>query len=439
MEDDIRMQQTRELLTSQIQTLNAEREKQGVKSSKRFVKNVMLLIVAQMLIKLLGLIYRIVIINIPGFGDIGNGYYSAGYEIYTVMLAVSSIGIPTVISKLVSERLAKGDKKGANRIFKVALYIFVTLGAILSILQYVFSDFIATHILQVSQASITLKVLAPAIVFVSFAAVIRGYFMGQEDIKPISFSQTFEQLLNAVLTVGLIYLFINKDTVTMAAAGNLASTLSIILAFIYIYIYYRRHRIKVAKNEISLEDSKSTMDIIKTILKLSIPITIGSLVSVLHSFIDTITVTNGIQSAFAYLNLDKLALEQKAIEMKGILSKVNTIVGLPQGLCIAISTTLVPVISGYISKKQTKEAEEMMQKSMTISMLLIMPAVVGLFVLAKPILQFLYPSASSGAGVMMLLAISTIFLCASFTVTGGLQGLRRCNYTIFKCVCRGSN
>ena len=98
------------------------------KTANSFMKNVAILIFSQLLIKVLGLIYKLVITNVPGFGDTGLGYYSAGYQIYALLLTLSSIGIPSVISKLVSERIAIGDTKGAQRIFSVVFKFFTTVG-----------------------------------------------------------------------------------------------------------------------------------------------------------------------------------------------------------------------------------------------------------------------------------------------------------------------
>ena len=323
---EFQTQETMRIVTQQIKTLEEEKKKNH--SSKKFMKNIIMLIVAQVLVKVLGLIYRVVIVNITGFGDKGNGYYSTGYEVYAIMLTISSIGIPSVIAKLVSERIAIGDKKGANRIFKVALALFGGIGLVFTGILFFGADFISETLLNVKAVAPTLRFLAPAIVFVSIAAVIRGYFTGLEDMKPTSISQTLEQFLNCILTIVMIYAVAgSSDAPTMAAAGNLAGTISIILAFIYIVLYYQKHKVKVRRYDKSVEDNKSTKEIIKTILALSIPITIGSLISVLNTFIDTTTVSNGIQDAFKNYILDKGHLEQKAMEMKGILSKVNTIVG----------------------------------------------------------------------------------------------------------------
>ena len=132
----------------------------------------MILICSQLLIKVLGLIYKLVITNIEGFGDTGLGYYSAGYQIYALLLTLSSIGIPSVISKLVSERLAIGDTKGAQRIFRVAFKFFTTIGLVLSIGLFFGADFIATNILNVPDVAYVMKVLSPAILFVAMSACI---------------------------------------------------------------------------------------------------------------------------------------------------------------------------------------------------------------------------------------------------------------------------
>ena len=233
------------------------RGKRFKKTANSFMKNVVILICSQLLIKVLGLIYKLVITNIEGFGDTGLGYYSAGYQIYSLLLTLSSIGIPSVISKLVSERIAIGDTKGAQRIFKVAFRFFTTLGLVLSIGLYFGSDFIATNILNVPDVAYVMKVLSPAIVFVAMSAVFRGYFSGQQNMKPTSVSQTLEQFLNCVLSITFVYACIGKDTYIMAAAGNLSTTFAIVLTFIYLFIYYKKRKLDTSKSIESPEKNKT--------------------------------------------------------------------------------------------------------------------------------------------------------------------------------------
>ena len=115
------------------------------KVANSFMKNVVMLMFSQLLIKVLGMVYRLVITNVEGFGNTGVGYYSAGYQIYALLLTISSIGIPSVISKLVSERLAIDDKAGAQRIFKISLKFFAIIGLFFSLALYFGADFIACN------------------------------------------------------------------------------------------------------------------------------------------------------------------------------------------------------------------------------------------------------------------------------------------------------
>jgi len=120
---------------------------EAIKKEKNtsFMNNVLMLIVAQVVIKILGFIYRIVITNVPGFGNIGNGYYNAGYQIYALLLTISSVGIPTVISKLVADRIALGDSRGAYRIFTTSLKIFTGIGIVLSFALFFSAGAIASR------------------------------------------------------------------------------------------------------------------------------------------------------------------------------------------------------------------------------------------------------------------------------------------------------
>lgn len=271
------------------------------KKSVSFMKNVLMLMVAQVAIKILGFVYRLIIINIEGFGDIGNGYYSTGYQIYSLLLTLSSVGIPTVISKLVSERVAIGDHRGAHRIFKTALKTFTCIGIVMSLGLFFGADVIAKNVINVEGVKYTLMVLAPAIMFVAAGAVLRGYFAGLGTMKPTSVTQTLEQFLNCLLTITFVYATVGQDTAIMAAAGNLSSTVAIIVAFIYIVIFYRKQRNEIledCKNQTLETEHKTTKQILKIIFAISIPMTIGSLVAELNGTIDTITVSNCIQKAF---------------------------------------------------------------------------------------------------------------------------------------------
>ena len=402
-------------------------ETKKIKKKNSFMKNVLMLMVAQVLIKILGFVYRLVIINIDGFGDIGNGYYSTGYQIYSLLLTLSSVGIPTVISKLVSERVAIGDHRGAHRIFKTALKVFTGLGIIMSLGLFFGAETIAKNIINVEGVKYTLMVLAPAIMFVAASAVLRGYFAGLGTMKPTSVTQTLEQLLNCLLTITFVYATVGKSTEIMAAAGNLSSTVAIIIAFIYIALFYKKQRNEIlddCKNQIVEEERKTTKQILKIIFAISIPMTIGSLVAELNGTIDTITVSNCIQTAFrGLLAGGKEALELKAMELSGMVSKVETIIRLPLAINAAFCTALVPAIAGSIAKKDTTTAVKRLSFSFFLTLIIIIPCAVGLITLAEPILKTIYPNSFEGAGLLAITSISMIFVALSYVINGGLYGI----------------
>ncbi len=390
-----------------------------------FMKNVAMLMIAQILIKVLGFVYRLVIINVKGFGDIGNGYYDAGYTVYSLLLTLSSVGIPTVISKLVSERVAIGDHKGANRIFKTSLKIFTTIGAFFSIALFFGADIIARKILNVPDVKYVLMVLAPAIMFVASSSVIRGYFAGLGSQKATSVSQTLEQFFNCVLTITFVYALVGKDPAIMAAGGNVSTTLAIIISFIYLYVFYKRRKkgiIMECENQTVPQENKTAGNLIKTIFAISIPMTIGSLISVINNMIDTVTISNCIQTAFSGIISAKADLEAKAMELSGLLSKVVTIIHLPLAITGAFCTALVPAISSAVSVKDYKTVNKRLSFSFFASILIIMPCTAGLIALAEPILQLIYPAASNGANILILSTLTMIFVSINYVVEGGLYG-----------------
>ena len=174
-----------------------------------FMKNVLILMCSEIIVKVLGLVYRLVITNVEGFGDAGLGYYSAGYQIYALLLTLCSIGIPSVIAKLISERLAVGNNEGAQRIFKTALKLFAGIGLFFSVTLFLGAEFIATRLLNVPDVKYVLRVLAPAIVFVSTSAVFRGYFAGQQNMRPTSVTQVFCQFFQSDILM-IVFVYINK-------------------------------------------------------------------------------------------------------------------------------------------------------------------------------------------------------------------------------------
>ena len=321
-------------------------------STPSFMTNVAIILFAQIMVKILGMVYRIVITNIENFGDAGNGFYNAGFQVYTVLLAISSVGIPNAIAKMVSERTALGDYKGAHTIFKTAFMLFGVIGAVCTAILYFGSEFIAFNIIGMDGTQYVMRALAPSIFFVCISSVIRGYFQGLNNMHATSNSQMFEQVFKCLLTIVLVVLTVDgmpqimsffskiallyNDDVTksapelMAAWANAATSLATFISFVYLAVFYikRKSGIMEQVRKTAVESLKnSTGSIIKSILMLSIPISLASIITAINRVIDLATITHGIEIAFAgRSNVGKSTLINKLFNRKN-LARVSSVPG----------------------------------------------------------------------------------------------------------------
>lgn len=384
-----------------------------------FMQSVVTLIFSQLLIKSLGLIYNLYLTNKDGFGDKGNGIVSASYQIYALLLTISSIGVPNAIAKLVSERVALGDHKGAHRIFKIAFATFSVIGIIGALMLFFGAHMISAQWLQIPEAEMTMVALSPAIFFVAISSVMRGYFNGIQQIKATARSQSLEQIFKTALTIILVEIVAiasNVSTEWMAAGATLATTLATLAGFGYLYLYY-----KVRRKEIALE-IKSTVNykyerrrnIIKKILLVSFPIALTAILSSLNKNIDSFTVVR---------SLKEFLPAEEAVSQYGILGgKVDTLTSLPLSINVAFSTALVPAIAAAKAKKDRKTIKQKTSFSLLISMLIGLPCTAGMCIFAGPILNLLYPNASSGTLILQISSLTILFTILDQTINGALQG-----------------
>lgn len=376
--------------------------------------------VSQAVIKILGLIYRLYLTNREGFGDEGNAIYSSGFQIYALLLTLSSIGVPNAISKLISEKTAIGDNAGAHRIFKVCFVIFSLVGFGGTLVLSLSASCIANELLQIPEAELTLIALAPSIFFVSVSSVIRGYFNGRKQLKVSAYSQTIEQVFKALLTICIVEVAArktNNNTVIMAACANLGTTLATFLGIGYLFLYYKAKRIELWTDIISSVKHRKerVKTIIKNVFKISIPITLSALLGALHRNIDAFTVVRGL----------KAFMEETEAKMQyGILSgKIDTLIVLPLSFNIAFSVALVPTISELIAKKDYKGINRKIKKVLEITMVIGLVCTIGMFVFSEIIMKLLFPNAIQGAMLLKIGSLSIIFMLLSQTISGILQGL----------------
>lgn len=395
-----------------------KKEKKMKKES--FMQGIMAIMVSQIMIKLLGLAYKLYLTNREGFGDKGNAIYSSGFQIYALLLTLSSTGVPNAVSKMISERVAVGDNKGAHRIFKISFVTFALIGLMGTLILFFGAGYIANNMLQIPEAELTLVALSPSIFFVAIASVIRGYFNGREKMAAAANSQTLEQVFKTLLTiiiVEIIATFSSNNTLLMAAGANLATTLATFLGFAYLYLYYKSKRKEVWQdvNSSAYYKPQRMKTIMKQILMVSIPISLSSLLSAINKNIDAFTVVRGLKTFLT---------EAEAKIQYGILSgKVDTLTSLPLSFNIAFAVALVPSIASAVAKGDVRTVKKRISYSLLLTMLIGLPCTVGMFVFAGPILNLLFPNAAAGTTVLKISAITILFTVLAQTINGALQGL----------------
>ncbi len=411
------------------------------KKKPSFMMNVLTIIFSQIVVKLLGFVYRMVITNVPGFGDEGNGYYNFGFQIYTLLLALSSVGIPNAISKLVSEKCALGNYRGALRIFKISLGLFAVIGGVCSCALFFGADFISTYIFKASKAAYSMRVLSPSIFFVSISSVIRGFFMGQHNAKATSTSQMLEQLFKTVTTVVIVICMTGQAPEYMAAGATLGTTVSTVLSLIYLFGFCKAHGREIKEKydaAPALVETQNALSVAKTVLWVSVPISLGSIVTSLNRVLDIATVNRGLYKAFAGVITDPAVMEKNAVTLSGILSKTDVLINLPLAINIAFATVLVPTIAGALAVKDYDTAARRVTFSLLTSIVIALPCAAGYAVLAGPILKMIYPAVSDGALLFMMLTPTVFFSAMSQTIYGSLQGMGKIFVPAISILCGGA-
>lgn len=385
-----------------------------------FLKGAAILSVAGILVKILGAIYRIPLSNI--IKSEGMGYYQTAYPFYTLLLTLSTAGIPVAIAKLVSEKRALGDYKSAYKVFKVAV-VGLIIGGILTSLFVSIGAKSIVNSLGNSNAYYALIALVPALLFVPIMSAFRGLFQGRQTMVPTAVSQVMEQLFRVVTGLTLTYLLLDRGIPIAAGGASFGGSMGAIAGLIAIFIIYLRGRkeihLEIANSQIDRE--YSTTRIVRDLLVIAIPITMGSAIAPMMDSIDAALVLQRLQS----INYSEAAANELYGELKGM---AQTLINLPQVFSIAISMSLVPSISGAFARNDRDSIKTLVSSGIRLTLIIGLPCAFGLFVLSHPIINLLYfnnsPETIQSIGeILAYLSFGVIFLTLVQALTAILQGL----------------
>lgn len=385
--------------------------------SSSFVKQAAILAFAGLFARLLGFLYRLPLTNM--IGDEGNGIYSAGYYIYTFFLVMSSSGLPVAISKMVSERYALKQYKSAHRVFKVSLIVATVAGTI-GMFVMLFGASWFTMIIKSPGSYYAILTLTPTILIVAVMAVFRGYFQGMNTTIPTAVSQVIEQIFHAVFSIFLAYIFV-KTSVEAGAAGATAGcgigALAGLIFIVFVY-YITKPRInKKLRRDKSEVKGESDKKIALELIKIAIPIITGTAIFSMTNLIDMQMVMGRLTYKGAYTI-------KQATELYGQLTgKYVTLTTLPVSISTAFATAILPTIATSVVLKDKEGLNRKINTTLRITMLISIPAAIGIGVLGDQILLLLFPKYSGGGILLKVGAISIIFLALSQIVTGILQGV----------------
>ncbi len=442
---------------------------------KKFLQGALILAGANLLVKIIGAFFKVPLYNL--IGEEGTGIFNVAYQIYTFMFIVATAGFPIAVSKMVAESVAKGDEYDAKRVFETASLLLGCVGLVGSVALFTFADSLAAW-LGNPDSALAIRVIAPAVFFVSLVSAFRGFFQGKQNMFPTAGSEVVEAGAKLILGIIVASVFMGMTvnpllneafsfsanevasaesrtvlSATGAIFGVSAGTLMALLLMIGIYVFKNRKTKLVPCGEV-----RSRGIIMKNLVKIAIPITIGASVSSLTSLVDLGTIMNRLVvnpevfDNYAHLFAEgtdfaeRVAsegweglelLQKQANSLYGVYTgQAQTMFNLPLTIVVGLSMSIVPAISTALAKKRFEDAQEMTSSVLRITMLFALPCAVGFFVLSGPILSILYSQADASM-LLQKLAFAVAFVALVSVSNSILQAYGKVYYPVINMLVGG--
>ena len=404
------------------------------KKKNNFVLQAGILAASGIIVKVISLIYRSPLRSIIGLE--GNGYYSVAMNIYTIILLISSYSIPSAISKVIAQKLAFKEYRNAQRVFQCALIYVLIVGGIASVFTFVAAPYLVR-----AGSVVALRVLAPTIFFSGLLGVLRGYFQAHGSMLHTSLSQILEQIFNAAVSILAAYLLMDmvsgsSDT-TRAIYGSAGSALGtgagVVSALLFMFGMYMLNRSMINRRSAHDRTGKldSYGDIFKIILTVVTPF-------ILSTFIyNCSTVVNMKIYENILVDIKKVSLITVDIDYGIFATQAVSMVNIPIALASAMSSATIPGVAASYVRKEYVTTRALVTKAIRMTMLVSIPAAVGMLLLAKPIMHFIFPQQDSldqASGLLAALAVTVILYGLSTLTNAVLQGIGRVNTPVIHSV-----
>lgn len=371
------------------------------------VKASIILGVAGILTRFLGLFFRWPLIML--IGDEGIGYYQMSYPLYMFFIAMAS-GVPVAISKMISEKNATNDIYGSFEVMKESAILMTIIGTGTTLVLFFFAKPIILFLKWDPKAYYSLIGISFAPLVISFVTIFRGFFQGLQNMTPSAISQILEQIGRVIFGVGLAVFLLPRGIEYSAGGAAFGATAGAVIGGTYLYSNYRK-----IKKQYEVKKIKSNPEILNTILKIAIPISLGTTVSSIMNLIDSILVPQKLLDA-------GFTSTQATVLYAQLTGKASVIINIPLTLSMAICTSLIPIIAENFILKKQKELKNKIDSSLKMATVIAIPCTFGLFFLAEPVMKFIFPGKFEGIEILKYLSLTIPFIIITQTTTAILQG-----------------
>ncbi len=378
-----------------------------------FLHGAALLALATAVVKLIGAFYKIPLKMI--IGDQGYGYFVTAYDVYSVLLLISTAGLPVAMSRMISQASALGNANQVRRVYKTARLIFLGLGVVSSLFMVLGSSWLANEVLMQPNAATAIACLGPCALFMGIVSTYRGFFQGHGNMRPTSSSQVLEAACKLVVGLGLaLFIMRRYNSIPLAAGGAiLGVTVSCAVSAVFLFGKFRPAYRELGDSDTAPLSFGATA---KALLAIAVPITIGS------AGLQFLVVLE--QKLYMGQLLSANGLSQDAADtMKGIYSMSMTIYNMPCSFIVPIAISVIPAITSHLTLKNNRGVRETEESAARIAGLISLPCSVGLFVLARPVMALLGGYTGQkldlAENLMRILSVC-IFLYANIQYTNAL-------------------
>ena len=386
----------------------AERKKES------FVTGAAILTASTVIVKILGAVFKIPLSNIIGKSAMGD--FGVAYNIYALLLTLSTAGLPVALSRMVSESDVLGRRNQVRRNFRVAWGAFCVMGLLSTLVMLVFNRQLAAF-MGSPVASAPIAVLAPSLLFVCLMSAYRGYTQGLGNMVPTSISQIIESLGKVLFGLSAAWLLIRagKGDAAGAAGGIFGVTVGTVLALLYIVLATKRLDRRAGLPLEGTDTPDTVGRTLRGLITIGIPIIIGSCVLNLVALVDTRLIYDRLENALGYSH-------ETARALYGTYFNTQTLYNLPSSFAVPMVTSSIPAIAAYVAQKKNRDAAQVLGASLKLMNLLAMPMAVGMGVLAAPIMGGLYGDTDPAAGpILSILSAAGWCSCIMMVTNAILQ------------------